>query len=77
MTGGETFLELVAFDHAKDRPVEILHTMMLGVPGIWFVGIPEQRQLKVHLRSYKSKTFARTMNSSLSLHKSFVTMLAR
>lgn len=77
-TSGEALVELNAFDPTRDCLVEILHTMMLGVTKYLvsalcsYLNKEESRQLEIRLRTYKSKAFTRTMNSSLRLQKFFV-----
>ncbi|KAI8144219.1 hypothetical protein BJV82DRAFT_608751 [Fennellomyces sp. T-0311] len=70
-TGSEILLDLRSFDQTMDLPIEILHSLMLGVTKylvysmIKYLNAVETSQLQTKLRTYNSKAFGRVMGSCL------------
>lgn len=84
---GAGLLELQAWDLTRDCPVEILHTLPLGiakylVQDLWnadsskghvrLVSPEKENQLAILIRQYRSNAFSRPFSSSMNYHGSFV-----
>lgn len=79
LVGGQSLLRLNSFDTMLDCPIELLHTIMLGVGKALVSRMlknhmnPEQKKhLEKFLFGYDSQGFTRKLRSSLRLHGSFL-----
>lgn len=79
LVGGQALLALKSFDTMLDCPIELLHTIMLGVGKNLVKSLlqdhlkpQEKHQLEKGLFGYVSKGFTRKLRSSLRLHGSFL-----
>ncbi|KAL0582255.1 hypothetical protein ABG067_007900, partial [Albugo candida] len=79
LTGGETFVKLNALDLSKDSPVEILHTVQLGMVKYCFIIAYGNFLNQDHIvaltklfRNYNSKALHRNLTSSLKSFRSFL-----
>ncbi|KAG2192404.1 hypothetical protein INT47_012471 [Mucor saturninus] len=79
LVGGQALLKLKSFDTMKDCPIELLHTIMLGVGKALVKCLlgdhlkpAEKSILESRLHGYISNGFSRRLRSSLRLHGSFL-----
>ncbi|KAI8640956.1 hypothetical protein BD408DRAFT_403811 [Parasitella parasitica] len=79
LVGGQALLRLKAFETMIDNPIELLHTVMLGVGKALFKSLYanhlnqlQKSTLQTLLFSYNSKGFKRKLRSSLRLHGSYL-----
>ena len=79
LVGGQALVDLQSFDTMLDCPIELLHTIMLGVGKALVKTLlqdhlnpTEKSILETRLHGYVSKGFTRKLRSSLRLHGSFL-----
>lgn len=81
LISGQALLQLKSFDTMQDCPIELLHTIMLGVGKSLvkcllhegdFLTAAGKSLLETRLFGYESKGFSRKLRSSLRLHGSFL-----
>ncbi|KAI7871420.1 uncharacterized protein EV154DRAFT_111970 [Mucor mucedo] len=79
MTGAEELLKLKAVDLSQDLPVEILHTLLLGMTNYCFkiahdhfLNDSQLKKLTELFRNYNSKALHRNLTSSLSAYRSYL-----
>lgn len=79
LVGGQALLRLKSFDTMLDCPIELLHTIMLGVGKSLVKSLlgdhlnaDEKTCLEKFLFGYNSKGFSRKLRSALRLHCSFL-----
>ncbi|KAI9331639.1 hypothetical protein BD770DRAFT_375807 [Pilaira anomala] len=79
LVGGQALVVLKSFDTMLDCPIELLHTIMLGVGKALVkcllqdhLNPTEKSFLETRLHGYVSKGFSRKLRSSLRLHGSFL-----
>ncbi|KAL9538375.1 hypothetical protein MBANPS3_010977 [Mucor bainieri] len=78
-TGAGALLSLKSLDIVQDTPVEIIHTLLLGVAKYCsitafkhFFNDKQMLAITKLCREYKSKAFSRNIYSSMKYHKSFL-----